>query len=385
LTVSARSTTPRDCCPKLRKPPPVPSCSTVRTRASPVLLTWRIRKTAWKYATSALTNRCAASSRRMTTWAPLLTRKRTTVRNMTEILAIRAMPAILPMPLRLPRRPHRNRRTVPTRCPPTWRCAPWATTAPPSRSTAKRMRRPWNWKAYTTCTTRPPRSPWCAPSQRTRRRCSCRSKTRSPTVSTRTVPIPVPKRTATARMTPSTRPLRTRFCARQASHPVWSPSRTPPRRPWSTPPARSHRHSAEARSSPWTAPPWNCCSSKTPWASACRWPRSSPKAATPWSASTTNTPTAATWAGCGTWTSPRCAAPASKPCPAYARGTWPCASNTIRCRSNRSAPTWRNRSWTSWTRILAPPNTSTARTRPCWKRVPRSPKSPTWPTPAWAS
>ena len=27
--------------------------------------------------------------------------------------------------------------------------------------------------------------------------------------------------------------------------------------------------------------------------------------------------------------------------PAYARGTWPCASNTIRCRSNRSAPTWR--------------------------------------------
>ena len=44
----------------LRKPPPVPSCSTVRTRASPVLLTWRIRKTAWKYATSALTNRCAA-------------------------------------------------------------------------------------------------------------------------------------------------------------------------------------------------------------------------------------------------------------------------------------------------------------------------------------
>ena len=41
--------------------------STVRTRASPVLLTWRIRKTAWKYATSALTNRCAASSRRMTT------------------------------------------------------------------------------------------------------------------------------------------------------------------------------------------------------------------------------------------------------------------------------------------------------------------------------
>ena len=56
-----------NCCPKLRKPPPVPSCSTVRTRASPVLLTWRIRKTAWKYATSALTNRCAASSRRMTT------------------------------------------------------------------------------------------------------------------------------------------------------------------------------------------------------------------------------------------------------------------------------------------------------------------------------
>lgn len=67
LDRSARSTTPRDCCPKLRKPPPVPSCSTVRTRASPVLLTWRIRKTAWKYATSALTNRCAASSRRMTT------------------------------------------------------------------------------------------------------------------------------------------------------------------------------------------------------------------------------------------------------------------------------------------------------------------------------
>ncbi len=25
-------------------------------------------------------------------------------------------------------------------------------------------------------------------------------------------------------------------------------------------------------------------------------------------------------------------------------GTWPCASNTIRCRSNRPAPTWRNRS-----------------------------------------
>ena len=74
-------------------------------------------------------------------------------------------------------------------------------------------------EAYTTCTTRPPRSPWCAPSQRTRRRCSCRSKTRSPTVSTWTVPMPVPKRAATARMTPSTRPLRTRFCARQASHP----------------------------------------------------------------------------------------------------------------------------------------------------------------------